>query len=81
METARTPSPTDGNQLPVQTPASKPKLLDQVRQAIRARHYSKRTEKSYVDWIKPFFIFHLRFVICHLRNYSPLNRQGNPPTG
>jgi hypothetical protein len=35
----------------------KPKLLDQVRQAIRARHYSKRTEKSYVDWIKVLLSF------------------------
>jgi len=26
----------------------KPKLLDQVRQAIEARHYSRRTEESYV---------------------------------
>jgi integron integrase len=38
--------------------ASKPKLLDEVRQAIRARHYSKRTEKTYVDWIKRFIFFH-----------------------
>lgn len=43
---------------PPQAGAPKPKLLDQVRQAIRARHYSKRTEKSYVDWIKPFIFFH-----------------------
>ena len=28
----------------------KPKLLDQVRQAIRARHYSYRTEKAYVHY-------------------------------
>lgn len=34
--------------------APKAKLLDQVRQAIRARHYSKRTEKSYVDWVERF---------------------------
>lgn len=38
--------------------AHKPKLLDQVRQAIRARHYSKRTERTYVDWIKRFIFFH-----------------------
>ena len=38
--------------------APKPKLLDQVRQAIRALHYSKRTEKTYVDWIKRFILFH-----------------------
>jgi hypothetical protein len=29
-------------------PAAKPRLLDQVRQAIRTRHYSPRTEKAYV---------------------------------
>ena len=33
------------------------KLLDQVRDQIRLRHYSMRTEKSYVDWIKRFIIF------------------------
>ena len=39
------------------TPA-KPKLLDQVRQAIRTRHYSHMTEKAYVGWIKRFIFFH-----------------------
>jgi integron integrase len=36
----------------------KPKLLDQVRQAIRARHYSPKTEESYIHWIKRFIFFH-----------------------
>jgi len=36
----------------------KPKLLDQVRQAIRARHYSYRTEKAYVGWMKRYIFFH-----------------------
>jgi integrase len=36
----------------------KPKLLDQVRQAIRTRHYSHMTEKAYVGWIKRFIFFH-----------------------
>jgi integron integrase len=36
----------------------KPKLLDQVRDVIRRRHYSIRTEQAYVDWIKRFIIFH-----------------------
>ena len=36
----------------------KPRLLDQVRQAIRARHYSPRTEEAYVHWIKRFIFFH-----------------------
>jgi integron integrase len=35
-----------------------PKLLDQVHIAIRARHYSWRTEKAYIGWIKRFIIFH-----------------------
>lgn len=38
--------------------AAKPRLLDQVRQAIRARHDSKRTEKTYLEWIKRFIFFH-----------------------
>jgi hypothetical protein len=38
--------------------AQKPKLLDQVRDAIRTRHYSYRTEEAYVGWIKRFIFFH-----------------------
>ena len=34
------------------------KLLDQVRDAIRARHCSRRTEECYVGWIRRFIIFH-----------------------
>jgi site-specific recombinase XerD len=34
------------------------KLLDQVRDKIRLKHYSIRTEKSYVDWIKRYIYFH-----------------------
>jgi len=34
------------------------KLLDQLRTEIRFRHYSIRTEKSYVDWVKRFIFFH-----------------------
>jgi integron integrase len=36
----------------------KPRLLDQVRDVIRCKHYSIRTEQSYVDWIKRFIYFH-----------------------
>ena len=35
-----------------------PKLLDRVRAAIRARHYSIRTEDAYVQWIKRYILFH-----------------------
>ncbi len=34
------------------------KLLDKVRQSIRLKGYSIRTEKSYVSWIKRFILFH-----------------------
>lgn len=36
----------------------KPRLLDQVRDALRVRHYSIRTEASYLQWIKRFILFH-----------------------
>jgi integron integrase len=38
--------------------SSKPRLLDQVREAIRVKHYSMRTEKAYVDWVRRFILFH-----------------------
>jgi site-specific recombinase XerD len=37
---------------------SPPKLLDQVRQAIRLKHYSYRTEQTYVAWIRRYILFH-----------------------
>jgi len=36
----------------------KPKLLEQVRDVIRCKHYSIRTEQAYIDWIKRFIIYH-----------------------
>jgi site-specific recombinase XerD len=35
-----------------------PKLLDRVREAIRARHYSLRTEEAYVAWVRRFILLH-----------------------
>lgn len=44
---------------PDTTPVStKPRLLDQVRAAIRTRHYSLRTEQSYIGWIKHYIHWH-----------------------
>ena len=40
-------------------PTSK-KLLDQVRDAIRLKHYSIRTEQAYVHWIKRYILYHDR---------------------
>ena len=41
-----------------ETPPKAPRLLDQVRDSIRRRHYSPRTEETYVHWIKQFIYFH-----------------------
>lgn len=37
---------------------AKPKLLDQIRDRIRMKHYSLRTEGIYVDWAKRFILYH-----------------------
>jgi integron integrase len=39
-------------------PPGKPKLLDQVRDVIRRKHYSFRTEQIYLGWIRRFILFH-----------------------
>ena len=38
----------------------RPRLLDRVRAAIRARHYSRRTEEAYVAWIRRYIFFHAK---------------------
>ncbi|NUO07724.1 MAG: integron integrase [Candidatus Brocadia sp.] len=44
----------------------KPKLLDQVRDAIRVKHYSMRTEEAYVYWIKRFIFYHEKRHPLHM---------------
>ena len=39
-------------------PPRAPKLLDQVRLALRTRHYSIRTEDAYAGWARRFILFH-----------------------
>lgn len=36
----------------------KKKLLDLVREQIRVRHYSIKTERTYISWIKRFILYH-----------------------
>jgi len=38
--------------------AEPPRLLDRVRAEIRARHYSRRTEEAYAQWIRRYILFH-----------------------
>lgn len=53
--TATEAAPRNATPSPV---AQRPRLLDQVRAAIRTRHYSLRTEEAYVHWIKRYIIHH-----------------------
>ncbi|MGH8593981.1 MAG: integron integrase [Gammaproteobacteria bacterium] len=46
-------SPTDDRR-----PASQPRLLEQVRDVVRKKHYSIRTEQTYVQWIRRFILYH-----------------------
>jgi site-specific recombinase XerD len=43
---------------PASEPPRRPRLLDRVRVEIRSRHYSPRTERPYVGWIRRFLFFH-----------------------
>ncbi len=49
-------------------PDSPPRLLDQVREKVRLKHYSIRTEHAYVDWVKRFVLYHGR---RHPRDLGP----------
>ena len=40
----------------------KPRLLERVSEAIRVRHYSRRTEEAYVFWIR-------KFILCHQKRH------------
>ena len=56
------------------TGAGRPRLLDQLRQEIRSRHYSRRTEKAYVGWLRRYVVFHGRrhpneLGEAHVRHY------------
>lgn len=36
----------------------KPKLMDSLRESLRSRHYSRRTEQTYCHWVRRFILFH-----------------------
>src|SRR5450432_4597462 len=44
--------------LPHKSDSAKPKFLEQVRTILRTRHYSLRTERAYLGWIRRFILFH-----------------------
>ncbi|MFA4916980.1 MAG: integron integrase [Syntrophales bacterium] len=51
---------------PAQPTHGKPKLLDLLREALRSRHYSRRTETAYCYWVKRYIFFH------HVRHPSEM---------
>lgn len=58
MLTLTRPNATPSPALPVVAHAQPPKLLDRMRAAIRVRHYSLATERTYIGWVKRFIYFH-----------------------
>jgi len=43
---------------PSTSPPQSKKLLDQYREALRLKHYSQRTEKTYITWVRSYILFH-----------------------
>lgn len=66
----------------------KPKLLEEVRITLRAKHYSPKTEESYISWIKRFIIFNNKIHpeklgsdhIKNFLNYLAINRHVSAST-
>jgi len=57
--------------LPVEPTLGKPKkMLDQVCDVMRLKHYSLRTEEAYLAWIKRFILFHGGFAQITLRHLT-----------
>ncbi|SMB21986.1 Integrase/recombinase [Sterolibacterium denitrificans] len=46
------------NSITPSAPPNPPKLLDQVRDRLRLKHYSIRTETQYIQWVRRFIMFH-----------------------
>jgi len=42
---------------PAAKASAEPKLLDRLAQALRSRHYSRRTEQTYCHWVKRYIFF------------------------
>jgi hypothetical protein len=53
-----TPAQLKGLPAATDPAAGAPKLLDQMREVLRVRHYSRETEECYVDWVKRYILFH-----------------------
>ncbi len=54
----RVDSPAIANSPRATPPSHQPKLLDRLREALRSRHYSRRTEQAYCYWVRMFIFLH-----------------------
>ena len=52
------PSQVPGPPVGYESVVPNPKLLDQMREVMRLKHYSIRTEQSYCDWVRRYVGFH-----------------------
>ena len=52
------PEPAPSQQNHPTSPQKGKKLLDQLRDAIRSKHYSSRTEETYVEWCRRYILYH-----------------------
>ena len=50
--------PNSATKNTINTAMAQPRLLDQLRDRIRLKHYSIRTEQAYLDWVRRFILFH-----------------------
>ncbi len=58
-EAMQTVLPAESERVPLGTPVGgKPRLLEQMRGALRRKHYSLRTEEAYLGWARRFILFH-----------------------
>ena len=51
-------SPTEAVENPTSTAPPQPRLVQRIREAIRVRRYSPKTERAYVYWIRRYIVFH-----------------------
>ena len=50
--------PSEGTSARPESPSKGRKLLDQYREALRNRHYSYRTEETYIGWVRQYILYH-----------------------
>jgi hypothetical protein len=55
---SRTAAPPACEPVPEYEAPNQPRLLDQLRNRMRVKHYSIRTEEAYVDWVRRYILFH-----------------------